>query len=61
MYKVYRRIKEFGYYAIKCQHCGQILASASESEYLPEFSYCDCDERENKTLNKKLRNQQESL
>lgn len=29
-----------------CPLCGEIHASASEPEYMPEFSICDCDEKE---------------
>lgn len=44
---VYNKVREYGYYAIVCPHCNRILASASERAYLPEFSTCDCDERDN--------------
>lgn len=32
-----------GLYAHVCPRCGNILASASEEELMPEFSICDCD------------------
>ena len=31
---------------MECPFCGDILASASEKAYLPEFSTCDCIETE---------------
>lgn len=43
---VYNKVREYGYYAIVCPHCNRILASASEREWLLEFSSCDCDERD---------------
>ena len=30
-------------WVLQCPLCGEILASASEREYLPEFSTCNCD------------------
>lgn len=30
-----------------CPLCGKILSSASDPEYLPEFSICDCDKNGN--------------
>lgn len=36
-----------GIYAFVCPVCGEILASASEPDFMPKFSTCDCDkERE---------------
>lgn len=37
-----------GIYAYVCPLCGEIYASASEPEYLPEYSICSCDLNENK-------------
>lgn len=37
-----------GLYAHICPLCGAICASASELEYMPEFSICDCDKNEAK-------------
>lgn len=40
--KVYRKKLYYpGVWVIQCPICGQILASASEKEYLPEFSSCE--------------------
>ncbi|WP_147381240.1 hypothetical protein [Parabacteroides sp. AM08-6] len=35
-------------WVLQCPLCSEILASASEREYLPEFSTCDCDRNGNK-------------
>lgn len=35
-------------YALQCPLCGTILASASEIDWLPEFSTCNCDQNGNK-------------
>lgn len=32
-----------GLYAHVCPRCGVILASASDPDYMPEFSICGCD------------------
>lgn len=32
-----------GLYAHVCPLCGNILASSSEEDLMPEFSICDCD------------------
>lgn len=37
-----------GLYAHICPLCGNILASASESGMMPEFSICSCDRKEGK-------------
>lgn len=37
-----------GMWVHMCPLCGNILASASEEEYMPEFSICDCDRNGNK-------------
>lgn len=37
-----------GIYAHVCPLCGSIYASASEPDYMPEFSICDCDCNGNK-------------
>jgi len=36
-----------GLYVIECPKCGAYLASASDKEYLPEFSTCKCYESTN--------------
>lgn len=38
-----------GLYAHICPLCGNILASSSEPDMMPEFSICDCDKNESKT------------
>lgn len=45
--KVYRKEKiGRGLWGIVCPRCGMILASASEREFLPEFSTCkNCEEK----------------
>ncbi|MDD3040895.1 hypothetical protein [Bacteroides sp.] len=35
-------------WVLQCPLCGDILASTSEKEYLPDYSLCDCDRNENK-------------
>lgn len=37
-----------GIYAHVCPVCGEILSSASEPGFLPDFSICDCDLNGNK-------------
>lgn len=37
-----------GLYAHVCSLCGNILASSSEPDMMPEFSICDCDKNEAK-------------
>lgn len=37
-----------GIYAYVCPLCGEILASAPEPDFMPDFSICDCDCNENK-------------
>lgn len=37
-----------GIYAYVCPLCGEILASASEPGFMPDFSICDCDRNVNK-------------
>ncbi len=37
-----------GLYAQVCPLCGTILASASEPEFMPEFSICNCDRNGNR-------------
>lgn len=37
-----------GLYAHICPLCGNILASSSEEEMMPEFSICECDKNGNK-------------
>ena len=34
-----------GLCVIQCKECGEILASASEIEELPEFCICNCDKK----------------
>lgn len=47
--KVTKPIKlNSGMWVHKCPLCGSILASASEQEYMPEFSICECDRNGNK-------------
>jgi len=43
MNKIYK-VKKLGQamYVIECPKCGNICASASERELLPEFSTCNC-------------------
>ena len=36
-----------GLYAHICPLCGNILASSSEEEMMPEFSICECDKNGN--------------
>lgn len=35
-------------YGLRCPLCGDILASSSEADMLPEFAVCDCDRNGNK-------------
>lgn len=37
-----------GLYAHVCPLCGNILASCSEPDMMPEFSICDCDKNDAK-------------
>ncbi len=37
-----------GLYAHVCPLCGNILASASDVDFMPEFSICPCDRNGNK-------------
>lgn len=37
-----------GVYAHICPLCGEVYASASELEMMPEFSICECDRNGNK-------------
>lgn len=37
-----------GVYAHVCPLCGEIHASASEQDFMPEFSICGCDRNGNK-------------
>lgn len=37
-----------GLYAHVCPKCGAICASASDPEYMPEFSVCGCDRSDEK-------------
>lgn len=37
-----------GVYAHVCPLCGEIYASASEADFMPEFSICNCDRNGNK-------------
>lgn len=37
-----------GMWVHMCPICGTIRKSASEEEYMPEFSICDCDRNSNK-------------
>ena len=37
-----------GLYAHICPLCGNILASSSEPDMMPEFSICDCDKNDAK-------------
>lgn len=37
-----------GMWVHMCPLCGNILASASEEEYMPAYSICDCDRNGNK-------------
>ena len=37
-----------GLYAHICPLCGNILASSSDEEMMPEFSICECDKNGNK-------------
>lgn len=32
-----------GIYAFVCPLCGSVLASASEPDFMPDFSICNCD------------------
>lgn len=32
-----------GIYAFVCPVCGSVLASASEPEFMPDYSTCDCE------------------
>lgn len=38
-----------GLYAHVCPLCGNILASSTEFDMMPEFSICDCDKNESKS------------
>lgn len=38
-----------GLYAHVCPLCGDIYASASETDLMPEFSICDCDRTADKS------------
>lgn len=38
-----------GIYAHVCPLCGEILSSASEPGFMPDFSFCGCDRNGNKT------------
>lgn len=37
-----------GIYAHVCPLCGEVHASASDTEFMPEFSICECDRNGNK-------------
>lgn len=37
-----------GIYAFVCPACGEILASASDPDFMPDFSICNCDRNGNK-------------
>lgn len=43
-----------GLYAHVCPLCGNILASSSEPDMMPEFSICDCDKNELKSQSYEL-------
>lgn len=46
--KIYDKEKMFGIWIMKCPKCGAIQASASEYDWLPESTTCDCDSENSK-------------
>ena len=42
MERIYKKQRLDHFWAIVCPDCGEILASASEKDFLPEFAYCEC-------------------